>query len=206
MASHGAAVSCSHNSCATHTQYQCWNYAQTRPWSFINMDRAQVLDYKHSYMQLCKWVNNSGFLPRYSIILSYVRTQLCSGTVWHLCTSALFSSTACKLGKNKVYKKAHRNMTTHGITLSLLSIPLSPAWLSLSVYFLPNTGISRKEEVYQQPAGLAHAHGCQCYASKTVAFWNPGWVSAEACPQPSTAVLAAKMQPRERGSLWESEL
>lgn len=61
-------------------------------------------------------------------------------------------------------------MTTHGITLSLLSIPLSPAWLSLSVYFLPNTGIPRKEEVYQQPAGLAHAHGCQCYASKTVAF------------------------------------
>lgn len=89
-------------------------------------------------------MNNSGFLPRYSITLSYVRTQLCSGTAWHLCTSALFSNTACKLGKNKVYRKAYRNVTSHSITLSLLSIPLSPAWLPLCVYFLPNTRISRQ--------------------------------------------------------------
>lgn len=96
--------------------------------------------------QLCKWLNNSGFLPRYGIILSYVRTQLCSGTVWHLCTAALLSSTACKLGKSKAYRKAYRNVTSHGSTLSLLSItPLSPAQLPSCVLYFALTPGSQEE-------------------------------------------------------------
>jgi len=83
IAQRGAEMSCIHKSCAIHAQYQSWNYAQTKPWSFINMERTQVLDYKHSHTQLCKWPNNSGFLPRYGIMLYYVRTQLHSGVAWH---------------------------------------------------------------------------------------------------------------------------
>lgn len=176
-------MSCIHNSCATHTQYQCWNYAQTQPWSFINMDRTQVLDYKHSYTQLCKWLNNSGFLPRYGIILSYVRTQLCSGTVWHLCTSAFLSSTACKLGKNQAYRKAYRNVTSHGSTLSLLSIP--PSLLPSSrrvLHFALMPGSQEKRNCTNSLLRWHTLHGWQCYARKTVAFWTPERVWAGTYP------------------------
>lgn len=182
VASRGAAMSCIHNGCATHTQYQCWNDAQTQPWSFINMDRTQVLDYKHSHTQLCKQLNNSGFLPRYGVTLSYVRTQLSSDTAWHLCISALLSSTACELGKSKVYRKAYRNVTSHGSTLSLLSILPSPAQLTLCFALCLNANIQRKEKTYQLPVGWHTLCGWQCYGIKTMGFWTPGRAWAGACP------------------------
>lgn len=167
MASRGAAMSCIHNGCATHTQYQCWNVAQTQPWSFINMDRTQDLDYKHSYTQLCKWLNNSGLLPRYGVTLSYVRTQLHSGTVSHLCISALLSSTACELGKSKVYRKAYRNVTSHGSTLSLLGISPSPAQLpSCVLHFASMPTYKEKRKCTDRLLGGTHSMAGSVMPSK----------------------------------------